>query len=290
MDCENVRSIVPNAVEAVSDNFSDSRDSALSERYAARGLHRSVLAEAAKQIEREEETRALAPDAYRLSRMPEGTVRTCYRRGKDQMSSSDLVHYIAQTRARRIRGVDFSAEPESDEPEEETSAVAVAVEAAQPENRAKHLTERMLELPRRATKHLAERLPVWFNNAAPDTTHETHRFPISAFAAILAVAMSLMLIVASSVLITRAESGISALRGELDLLADEVEELEADFAVTHNMLEIYRIATEEYGMVSEEYVKMHELSNGREDSVEIFEDEREQTVGLAAILSAIGIK
>jgi hypothetical protein len=35
---------------------------------------------------------------------------------------------------------------------------------------------------------------------------------------------------------------------------------------------------------------MHELSNGREDSVEIFEDEREQTVGLAAILSAIGIK
>ena len=54
MDCENVRSIVPNAVEAVSDNFSDSRDSALSERYAARGLHRSVLAEAAKQIEREE--------------------------------------------------------------------------------------------------------------------------------------------------------------------------------------------------------------------------------------------
>ena len=261
----------------------------LSARYAAKGLHRAVLDTAAKQIEKEEETRALAPNAYRLSQMSEDTVRTCYRGGKDHMSSSDLVRYIDRTRAERIRTVDFSADSkETVESADGSADASLAVETSTPQKPT--VTQRLGALSRRAGKGLAERLPVWFDLSTPDSSHETHRFPISAFAAILAVAMSLMLIVASSVLLTRAESGINELREEIDLLAAEVDEMQADFEVQHDMLEIYRIATEEYGMVSEEYLKTYYLSFADEDSVQVYEDKGEGTINLAAILSAIGIK
>ena len=282
MDCESRTSLEVSA---------QSQISLLSARYAAKGLHRAVLDTAAKQIEKEEETRALAPSAYRLSQMSEETVRVCYRGGKDHMSSADLVHYIDRTRAERIRSVDFSAEDTvtdedaTDTPASETPAVVEHVDEQKPT-----LIEKLGALPRRVGKELSGKLPVWFDLSSPDSSRETHRFPLSAFAAILAVAMSLMLIVASSVLLTRAESGINELREEIDLLAAEVSEMQADFEVQHDMLEIYRIATEEYGMVSEEYLKMYYLSLAGEDSVEVFEDKGEQTINLAAILSAIGIK
>ena len=55
-------------------------------------------------------------------------------------------------------------------------------------------------------------------------------------------------------------------------------------------MEIRRIAIEEYGMVDEDYLKMHYISLGAEDSVEQYEDEGEKKVGLSALLSALGIK
>ena len=137
MERENAEMTVVNADKTALDISSESQLSALSERYAARGLHRAVLETAAKQIEKEEKTREMAPDAYRLSQMPEGTVQACYRRGKEHMSSADLVRYIDQTRARRIRDVDFSAEPEEGETEAEAAEAAlVAVETESKPERA----------------------------------------------------------------------------------------------------------------------------------------------------------
>lgn len=280
MNCESRTSLEVSA---------QSQISLLSARYAAKGLHRAVLDTAAKQIEKEEETRALAPNAYRLSQMSEETVRACYRRGGEHMSSADLVRYIDRTRAERIRMVDFSVDAtEMDEDVAEPVEAPVAVVTAESQKPA--LSKRIAALPGQMCRELSGKMSVWFDLSAPDSSRETHRFPLSAFAAILAVAMSLMLIVASSVLLTRAESGISELREEIDLLAAEVDEMQADFEVQHDMLEIYRIATEEYGMVSEEYLKTYYLSLAGEDSVEVFEDEGERTINLAAILSAIGIK
>jgi hypothetical protein len=66
-----------------------------------------------------------------------------------------------------------------------------------------------------------------------------------------------------------------------------------DFAcrgVLEKGVEIRRIAVEEYGMVSEEFVKMQYMEGTSEDSVESFEEETRQNVSLDAILSAIGLK
>ena len=104
-----------------------------------------------------------------------------------------------------------------------------------------------------------------------------------------AVAVSMMLIVASSVMIHHGEKRISQLTVEVNELAGEVSDLKSELDVKNDLLVIRNIATEEFGMVEEKYVKMQYLSMGSSDSIEVFEEEKQEKVGLAAILSAIGL-
>lgn len=258
--------------------------SALADRYASRGLMKSVLDSAAEQIHKEEETRAMAPDAYRLSLLSERAVRGCYRGGKDQMSASDLVRYFKETRNMRTKNLDFGKEAEMEEEQAETLAPVPVTETKL------SLVDVAKAMPKTLGEKWKQCCPVWFNSQAADTSNETKRFPLSAFAALAAVAMSLMLIVASSVMLTSGESRVSRLSKEITATSAEVAELKSDLDVKHDMQEIRRIAMEEYGMVDQEYLRMQYLSLNTEDSVEAYEEERKESVGLAAILSAMGIK
>ena len=261
--------------------------SALSMRYAARGLVKSVHDGAEEQIRREEETRALAPDAYRLSTLSDAAVAGCYRRGKDTMSGADLVRYFGEMRSARIRNADFSGNTGIDECDGgNVKGESRALAAVTPRKNLPALTGRVKALP----AELGQKLPTWFNSAKPDSSKERKRFPLSAFAAAVAVAASLMLIVASSVMLTRAESNISRLQTKVSDASAEVAELRSDFEVQNDLLEIRRIAMEEYGMVEEDYLKMDYITLSSDDSVEVYEEEREESVGLSALLSAIGIK
>ena len=289
MDNAEIRVVMPDAAETAVEISLEPQLCALSGRYAARGLHKSVLDCAAEQIQKEAETRELAPDAYRLSLMSDRAVAGCYRRGKEEMSSSDLVRYFSETRARRIRNADFSAHTGMEEyaDEEET----VLTEEKKPAcTTALTLPSRVKALPQSVGERLKLAVPQWFDRSAVDTSREKKRFPLSAFAAVAAVAASLMLIVASSIMLTRAESNISRLKLEVSSVSGEVAELRSDFEVQNDLLEIRRIAMEEYGMVEEDYIKMQYLALSSEDSVEVYDDRREETVGLSAILSAIGLK
>ena len=263
---------------------------ALSQKYASRGLAKAVLNDAAVQMQREEETRAIAPDAYRLSLCTDAAVNGRYRRGKDTMSSDDVLRYFGEMRAVHVRNADFSGNtgmdecPACAEKREETALTPVA------KNTPMAFLQRARALRTRVGEQLKTSFPTWFDASTPDASKETRSYPVSAFAAILAVAASLMLIVASSVLLRRAENDINELQKQITLTSNEVAELKSDFEVQNNLLEIRRIAIEEYGMVEEDYLKMEYLSLSAEDSVEAYEEEREKAVGLDAILSAIGIK
>ncbi len=282
MEAVDVR-LLPPCEEAGLEISAEPQLRAISDRYAARGLYQSALDCAKRQIEKEEETRALAPEAYRLSTLSEATINGRYRLGKENMDTADLIRYFSEVRGRRIQNVDFSeAALVEEEILEETAVVAVEE---------KHgLSAQLKTLSVTAGERLKNAIPTWFNGEKPDTSREVRRFPLSAFAAVIAVAMSLMLIVASSVLLTRAESSIDRLRGEVSTLSAEVEELRSDLDVQTNLLEIRRIAIEEYGMVDEEYLKMQYISLEAEDKVEAFEEEREENISLSTLLSAIGIK
>ncbi len=255
---------------------------ALSEQYAGRGLAAAVKRTAEEQAFAESETCKLSPEAYRLSSVSEAAMIVKYRRGKEHMSSSDLLSYFSEVRGAHLTlasldgntGVDKCGEEAG---ASEETAVAVSEPAAVPS----HLAIK---------KRLGEAWPTWFDASAPDTSSNRRRFPLSALAAMVAVAVSLLLIVASSVMIRLAESDVSRLKDEISNASVEAGELKSDFEVQNDLLQIRRIATEEYGMVSEEYVKMDYISLGTEDSVEIYPEQREARMTLSALLSAIGIR
>lgn len=262
----------------------------LSEEEQARLRFEAVQSRAIEQQRKEEETRALDPDAYRLSLYSDAAINGRYRRGKESMSADGLLRYFYETRNGKIRGADFSGNTGIDECPAVSEATEGRAVVAAENKQSSLLRARIRALPASIGKQIRKAAPAWFDAAQPDTSKEGKRYPVSAFAAILAVAASLMLIVASSILLTRAESNISRLNQQIRTTSGEVAELRSDFEVRNDWLEIRRIAMEEYGMVEEDYIKTEYIDLSAEDSVEVFEEEREKSVGLSAILSAIGLK
>ncbi|MBQ8311045.1 MAG: hypothetical protein IJX80_08545 [Clostridia bacterium] len=269
---------------------------AISERFCGRGLAYAVHAEAAEQERRERKTASLQPVAYRMSTLSESYISARYRHGKDMMSGGDLLEYFRDTRAMRTQNADFSCVCPADDAifagEEDKACVPAVRSTAVPSVRARIalLPGRIKALPAQAMEKMRASHTAWFDHTKADTSREARRFPLSALAAIFAVAMSLMLIVASSVMINQGESRVNTLKRELTAITGEVSELRSDLCMENDLFAIRDVAVNEYGMVSEEYIRMEYLSAGQADSVEVFEEEPEQTIGLSAILSALGIK
>lgn len=274
--------------------------SALEARYACRGIVKAVQTDADYQEKKENETSALEPLAYRLSALCDRRLDARYRDADGEMHEEQLLTYINDTRALRTRETDFAEAAPSDEAvyaqEAEKPCVAVIKgdgRESAGERIAKlpsTLPSLVASLPSKAIKTVRASYADWFNPQRADTKKNTHRFPVSAFAAILAVAMSLMLVVASSVLVNQGENRVNALKMELSDMGGEVAELKSDLEVKNDLLKLREVATREYGMVGEEFVRMDYLSIGEGDSIEVFEEEPEKTVGLGALLSAIGLK
>ena len=255
---------------------------AISDRYASRGLAKVVRENAEEQIRREEETRANAPEAYRLSNLTDGDVDGLYRCGKESMDTADLLRYFDETRQKRTANIDFENTSEEDCTE--------LVPATETEENSVGVVEKVRQAIPVACRRIRQDAAGWFHTGAVDTSDNKRSFPLSAFAALAAIAVSLMLIVASSVMLTRAEDRVNQLTRKIDVAASEVADLQADADVQNDLLVIRRIAMEEYGMVGEEYLKMDYVSLKTEDSIETYEEERQEGIGLSALLSAIGIK
>ena len=268
----------------------------IAQQFAARGVAKAVATQTTEQIQKETETRKMAPEAYRLSSMSDSAVSGCYRHGKENMSGADLIQYFNETRAIRAGKEDFSIVPAQDEcvlaGEAEKPCRAVVKHEGQMSLKEKivALPAQIGRLPAKTVKFIRTSAPVWFDRSPVDTTQSPRRFPVSAFAAIVAIAASLMLIVASSVMIHHGEKRVSQLTVELSALANDVSDLQSELNVKNDLLVIRDVATEEYGMIEEKYVKMQYLSMGSGDSIEVFEEKKQESVGISAILSAIGLK
>lgn len=106
--------------------------------------------------------------------------------------------------------------------------------------------------------------------------------------AIAGVAVSLMLIVSGSVLMSGANREIKDLENELGKLTAVEKDLEAELEMKNDVNMLLDRATGELGMIRKEYVEANYLDVKGNDRVEIH-DEEEKDMGIAAILSAFGI-
>ncbi len=268
------------------------RVQALSASYEGRGLAFAVARDARVQEAAEEATAALDPVAYRKSMLTDEAVTRMYRGGKEVMDGKDLLDYFGEARKMRLETSDLSesvsiydvADPSREEEYVPNTALVLA------EERKKLLPVSVRKIPSYLVKKVKTSAPDWFVGGYVKTAKKEKKVPLSAFAAMIAVAISLMLIVASSVMLTRAESRINALTLEADELSGEIAELRSDVDVDSDLLHLREIAVEEYGMVDEAYVKMTYLNTEHEDVIESYEEEGRGGIGLSALLSAIGIK
>ena len=162
-------------------------------------------------------------------------------------------------------------------------------EAESAEPRKRQLPKFAKEKTRKAVGYLKQSAPTWFETAKPDSSSNRRRFPISAFATILTIAVCMTMIVAGSLMLTNAESEVYQLNVDIDRLQGEITDLRSEMESNENLLRIREIAVNEYGMVGEEYLKMDYISMEREEQIEVFSGEREDHVGLAALLSAMGL-
>ncbi|MBE6589218.1 MAG: hypothetical protein E7643_03485 [Ruminococcaceae bacterium] len=264
--------------------------------FSSRGLVKSVERDAETQIRRETKTREEEPDAYRLSALSEEYITERYRHGKELMNGGDLLDYFDETRAVRTKDADFASSCQSDELVKSGDAKKACIVSVRSEKKPlmrekiSKLPQRIKTLPTETVERVKLSAPLWFDGSKPDTSRETRRFPLSAFASILAIAMSLMLVVASSVLINHAEGRLNSLKIEVAQLEGDVADMKSDLSVQNDLLALREVAVNELGMVEEDFVRMEYVSKDTEDSIVILDEEEEQTVGLSAILNALGIK
>ena len=263
--------------------------SALSKQFASRGLAVSATREAADMMEAEEKTRALDPCAYRLSLLSDAAIAGMYRCGKSNMETADLLRYAEESLRIKQR------EAEAVDAESVYDAVLPEVQIQKPEKstvmmRLRREMSKFKTFSATAVKTVIARLPFWFDFKREKASSETKKLPVSAFAAIIAIAVSLVMIVASALMITHTETKISKLNSEITSLQSEIGDLESKLESGNDMMEIRRVAVEEYGMVGEEHLRTEYLALESKEDIEVYEQKRDRNLGLSAILSAIGWK
>lgn len=255
-------------------------------------IARSVRQSVKEQEEREAATHAEHPDAYRVSEASDEELQEKYRRGKENMGADDLIDYFSETRAEHIRNTDFSAEAgengDTEQTAEEDPLPAVrGIREPTVAEKIRELPQKIKTLPTETKQYVKTALPTWFDARRADTSHEIRRIPVSAFAALIAVAISLMLIVSGSVLVTKAESRLNDAADRVSDLNDEITELRSKLDVSCDLLALRALATEEYGMVSREYVRMTYLPTGNPDSIESARSEEEKN-RIPTLLKVLG--
>lgn len=208
--------------------------------------------------------------------------------GQKYMSGEDFAIYYAELRDYKMPH--FYVRPESEYEEAE--------EAGTQPKKAERLTIKK-GLKQRAKKLIANINAENFTRAAnailatdtkeKRTEEKGEKFPVKTIVVILSIAMSLLMVISSSVMVSRAERELSNLKEELEERQALRDKLEAQLEVKNDMLEIRDIAVNEYGMVSGDFVNSEYISSEKEETNEKVKKPGGQKF-IDVLLSALDLK
>ena len=268
---------------------------ALCRRYKDRGIAAHVRIDAKRQEREEALSHAMAPGAYIMAeRVSDGKAdkyRTGLYKGERHMTADDFVRYYHDQRSYKMPNYNFRAAPEQTDEQLQTTggqspkkALWLTVTEQMPQS-----VRRYLEKP--ATARLAEFSRVWFPIEKEERVEkiDAKKLPAGVLGAMLTVTLCCAMIVGSSVMVSLSVREVSILQSELDALDKQYTTLSTELSLKNDMLEIERIATEEYHMVRSEFIPTQVLTTRSENSVEVYETKSEFGQGLSNLLSAIGI-
>ena len=270
----------------------------LCEKFKDRGIRTSVRGDAEAQRKKESAKSrliSLYPGMAGVS-ADDAKYKSLNVSGRACMSSEDFANYYRDLRDYKMPRFYSRAEKEYEEADAAKEAEGVQ-ESGKPPKKAvwlavtKHAKDKIREIPSHLNKEeFTEFSKEWFlfDGGAEVREGEKRRMPKKVIPTILAVTLSLLLVVCSSVMVSRASAEVSALEDKIDELSFEIRDLEGKLEVKNNMLDIKKIAVEEYGMISAGYASSR--------YVDVREDEKIDGVGkgdkkeswLTELLRAIG--
>ena len=267
---------------------------ALCQRYKDRGIAAHVRLDAKRQEREEALSHAMAPGAYIMAeRVSDGKAdkyRTGLYKGERHMTADDFVRYYHDQRSYKmpnysVRVAEATREQEAEQGgQSPKKALWLTVTEQMPQSVRKYL-----ESP--ATARLSELSQDWFPSEQEQKCDkaEIKKMPAGVLGAMLTVTLCCVMIVGSSVMVSLSLREASILQNKLDALDKQYTTLNTELSLKNDMLEIERIAVEEYGMVRSDFISTQVLTTESENSVEVYEPSNEFGQGLSNLLSAIGI-
>ena len=269
----------------------------LCEKFKNRGVKTAMLEEKSKS-----EKRGSKKEISKIFGIEKGSVsaedkkyRTLIIDGNAYMSSDDFAAYYKDLRNYKMPNFYSRGQKEY----EEAAKLAENVqESGNPPKKAPWLTvtshvKRFFRkipyyLTREGSKELSDE---WFPVDEPQNRVEGkgERMPRGVIRTLLVLTLSFMLVVCSSVMVSRASAKVSSLEDKIERLEAERDDLYTDLEVKNNMLEIKRIAVEEYGMISGEYAASRYLDITEDEKIENFDKAKEESL-FSKLLRAIGLK
>ena len=281
----------------VSVETSSDREDAVLLELTRRCNHRGFSRAAAlykEQVETmEEEARALSPNHYRWDALCESGRGDQFRHGtyagRRVMDVDDFAAYFESCRARRVH----NEEQQLAVVAEETAIVPARTrEESMYSKQAKAaLIEKKRETREQATDRIIAFAKDWLQPDDPALRRpgQSRTVPVSVIATLVVIAVSLMLIVSSSVMVANAKREVSNLGDEVAALEKEAALVTDRLESEINYLEIYKIATEQYGMIPSSMANSMYVDKTDGNTVEAFEQQEEGKLGLSTLLSGIGI-
>ena len=217
--------------------------------------------------------------------------------GKSYMSSDDFAAYYKDLRDYKLPRFYSRAEREYEDAEAAMADKNVQESGKSPKKAVwlaitKHAKDKVRDSPSHINREeFREFANEWFLVESEKEIGEgkKSKLPAGVISTFAVVALSLLLIVCSSVMVSRASARISSLEDRIDELSFIKRDLEGKLEVKNNMLKIKDIAVEEYGMISGDYASARYVDLCEDEKIEKHKDNGDGDSWLEDLLRAIGL-
>ena len=282
------------------------------ERYRDRGIAGRMHADAAQQEKREALNRAIAPGAYVMTEKLErasgrgrpDVYRSGVSEGRRYMTVDDFDRYYHDQRGYKFPQYRPAAEARRAARDRMAETAMADTRVAGGDLQPKKAgwltdTDRLPAIVERLMKYRFFRaLNVWAGETFPRETEVVvasrktpirRLVPAGLVATLVTVAVSMSLVIGSTVLVSQSTREVSQLKSRLSEQEEILDDLGDQLAEKNDALDIEGRA-HELGMVKEKYLSGQYLSERPEDYVEIYDGSAGgQQSGWSALLSAMGI-